>query len=169
MVLADVLDFVPDSDAIEEMTAAELVESGLSSGIEGGDSDTFMLNPVGGSNSGKFDMAEINDQSLLEVESKTSQNNFASTVFRAKSISVFSLALMGMGMVVVFAGLFGLSFSQKIENIDRQEFFIQLRSLSFRSIRWNVSKNWGVKKDATWFVIIGLCSAFLGFLDWIVF
>ena len=30
----------------------------------------------------------------------------------------------------------------------------------------NISKNWGVKKDATWFVIMGLCSIVAGLADW---
>lgn len=85
-----------------------------------------------------------------------------------RSIGVFSLALWLLGGLITFAGTFSLSFGRKIEGIDAQGFISQLRQLNVSSAKMNVSRNWGKKKDATWFVIMGLCSIIAGFIDWLI-
>jgi len=84
-----------------------------------------------------------------------------------RSIGIFSLALWALGLLIAFAGLFSLSLSRKIEGIAAQEFVQQVRHMSAVSIRQNVSRNWGKKKDATWFVIMGICSVVAGFIDYL--
>ncbi len=84
-----------------------------------------------------------------------------------RSIGIFSLALWALGLLITFAGLFSLSLSRKIEGIAAEEFVQQVRHMSAVSIQQNVSRNWGKKKDATWFVIMGICSVVAGFIDYL--
>ena len=87
---------------------------------------------------------------------------------RDNSLGIFGIALFLIGIAVTSAGLFSLSIQARIGEGDPKEILSQVQRLSFASATHNVSRNWRTKKEARWFVLMGISSIVLGLLGWLL-
>jgi|GEM_PF-1814454 len=105
-------------------------------------------------------------QLLLEDPKKGSPAKSGETLPLENAFSLFGIALWALGLAICFLGLLSLSFEKRTSDLNSEEFLNQFRIQNLLVWIRNISKNWGVKKDATWSVIMGLCSIVAGLADW---
>lgn len=103
---------------------------------------------------------------LLNLDSSEfPRGNYSASGSLATSIRFFSIVLWLVGLAVACVGLFSLSLEKRIGGIESRDLAQQLHSLNLPSAARNISKNWGDKKEATWFVAMGLCAMAAGALN----
>jgi len=105
-------------------------------------------------------------QLLLEDPKKGSPAKSGETLPLENAFSLFGIALWALGLAICFLGLLSLSFEKRTSDLNSEEFLNQFRIQNLLVWIRNISKNWGVKKDATLSVIMGLCSIVAGLADW---
>jgi len=110
-----------------------------------------------------FSSPPIFDQSELSI----GRGSYGLSSSLLASFGFFGIALWLVGLAVACIGLFSLSLQRRIGGIHSKELADQIISLDLRSAARNVSNNWKVKKEARWFVLMGLGSMTMGLLFWL--